>query len=208
MDTIRVLIADDHTIFRQGLKALLEQQPDIRVVGEAATGPEAVDLAQKLEPTIIVMDITMPELNGLQASSRILSMNPEARIVILSMYDDAALIAQAVRAGVRGYLVKQTAASELIAALRAVYRGDVYFSPPVARVILKLKEEHADPVLTPRETEILQFVAQGISSREIGSILCISARTVEKHRQQIMDKLDRHDIASLTRYAITKGIAK
>ena len=208
MKKIKVLIVDDHTIFRQGLKALLEDESDIEVVGEAGTSKEAIELAAKLCPSVIVMDINLPDLNGLQASDLILRGNPDIKIIILSMSDDVAFVTQALQAGVRGYLVKQTAASELLRAIREVMRGNAHFSPSISKILAQNQTKPQGNELTLRDREVLQLIAEGKTTKEIGLILLVSAKTVEKHRQQIMDKLEIRDIASLTRYALANGIVK
>ena len=211
-EKIRVLIADDHTIFREGLRSLLEAEDDIVVAGEASTGAETVALARSLRPDIIVLDISMPEGNGLEAAAAILRENRKSRIIILSMFDDRGHVLRAAETGVRGYLIKQTAAVDLIAAIREVFSGNAFFSPAVAGVLLEQRSHGCDRAksteLTEREVEVLRFVALGKTTPEIGINLCISTKTVDKHRQQLMDKLDIHEIAGLTRYAIAKGIVR
>ncbi len=209
MSKIGVLLADDHTIFRQGLKALLSAEPDITVVGEAATGNDALELARDLRPSIVIMDITMPEMNGLQAAARIHECDPSIGLIILSMSDDVECVTHAIQAGVRGYLVKQTASSELIFAIREIKKGNAYFSPTVSKAILQIRgATPLEPVLTLREREILQCISIGQTNSQISSTLCLSTKTIEKYRQQIMNKLDLHDAITLTRYAILKGIVK
>lgn len=208
MQKITVVLADDHTIFREGLKVLLENQPDMVVVGQAGTGREALELANNLEPAIIIMDITMPDLNGLQASGLILRSHPEMKIIVLSMWEDETYVKQAVDLGIRGYVVKQTAARELIQAIRAVAAGEGYFSPSVTKVLLEKKDSPGEVSLTFREKEVLQLVAEGKTSKEISAALMMGIKTVERCRQQIMAKLDIHDVATLTRYAVAKGFVK
>jgi DNA-binding NarL/FixJ family response regulator len=211
-EKIRVLLADDHTIFREGLRSLLEAEDDIAVVGESSTGQETIALARSLRPDIIVLDIGMPGGNGLEAASAIMKENRKSRIIILSMFDDRAHVRRATEAGARGYLIKQTAAVDLIAAIREVQTGNAFFSPAVSGVLLEQRTVNAKrpkpPELTEREVEVLKLVALGKTTPEIGNDLCISAKTVDKHRQQLMDKLDIHEIAGLTRYAISKGIVQ
>ena len=210
--TISVVLADDHAILRQGLRTLLEAEPDIRVVGEASNGREAIDLVMNTAPTVVVMDITMPDITGIQAADVIKTRLSPSRIIILSMYGDEEYIDQAIQSGVDAYLVKESVAGELIRAIREVARGNAYFSPSVSKVLRerqKMQLERENPgTLTLREKEILQFVASGKTSREIGEILDISARTVDKHRQQLMEKLGIRDVAGLTRYAMTKGFIR
>lgn len=210
MEKIRVLLADDHTIVRQGLRLLLENEHDIEIVGEASSGTEAVNLAEALSPSVIVMDITMPELNGIHATSRIMKTQPNAKVIVLSMSSDEEFVNQAIEAGVSGYLVKQTAASELISAIRSVDSGNAYLSPLISRLVLDGRRRQAqDPrELTLREKEILELIAEGKTTKDIGELLSVSIKTVAKHRQQIMDKLCLHDVASLTKYAISRGIVK
>jgi DNA-binding NarL/FixJ family response regulator len=211
-EKIRVLLADDHTIFREGLKSLLEAECDISVIGEAATGRETVELAVRSKPDIIVMDIGMPEGTGIDATHRIRKSLPSCRVIVLSMYDDRTHVRLAVDAGVRGYLIKQTAAVDLIKAIHEVARGNAFFSPAISTILLDSGQQ-GSPIksiqnLTEREEEILKLVAMGKTTPDIGYQLCISTKTVEKHRQQMMDKLGIHDIAGLTRFALSRGLIK
>jgi len=215
MQKTTVLLADDHTVVRQGLRALLEAEGDIQVIGEADTGRQAVQLARKLLPDIIVMDIAMPLLNGLEATRQITKDIPSAKVLILSSYSDDEYVHQLTEAGAMGYLVKQTAATELIKAIREASKGNAYFSPAISKRLLDQYREsfmRGQPVkkrgdlLTSRESEVLQLIAEGKANKQIAAELCISIKTVEKHRQQVMNKLNIHDVAGLTRYAITKGI--
>lgn len=211
-ETITVVLADDHVILRQGLKTLLEAEPDIRVIGEASSGREAIELVMDAAPDVVVMDITMPDVNGLQAADVIRTRLSTAKIVILSMYGDEEYVDQAIQSGVDAYLVKETVAGELIRAIREVAKGNAYFSPSIAKLLRerqKVQLERENPgALTLREKEVLQFVAAGKTSREIGEVLNISPRTVDKHRQQLMEKLGIRDVAGLTRYALTKGFVR
>ena len=177
MQKITVLLADDHTVVRQGLRALLEAEEDMSVAGEAENGRQAVQMAKRLQPDVVVMDIAMPSLNGLEATRQISRESPKSKVLILSSYSDDEYVQQLTDAGASGYLVKQTAAQDLVAAR-----------------------------LTPRELEVLQLIAEGYANKQIAGELFISIKTVEKHRQQLMHKLDIHDVAGLTRYAIAKGI--
>ncbi|MGO8765285.1 MAG: response regulator transcription factor [Limisphaerales bacterium] len=211
MEKIQVLLADDHTIVRQGLRALLEAEPDIAVVAEAGNGRQAVQLAKNFSPEVVVMDLAMPNLNGLEAARQIARDVPGAKLLILSSYNDDDYVAQVIKAGAKGYLYKQTAATELIRAVREVCRGNRYFSASISRRLLDENREGGangkkGGSLTSREMEVLQLIAEGMASKQIAAELEISIKTVEKHRQQVMNKLNRHDIASLTRYAISKGI--
>jgi DNA-binding NarL/FixJ family response regulator len=216
MEKIRVLLADDHTIVRQGLKVLLEAEPDIAVVGEAETGRQALQLTRKLLPDVVVMDIAMPNLNGLEATRQIARELPAVKLLVLSSYDDDEYVHQVTGAGATGYLLKQTAATDLIKAVREASRGNAFFSPAISRRLAERYREaflNGAPVtrkrhdlLTPREAEVLQLIAEGRANKQIAGELCISIKTVEKHRQQVMNKLKIHDIAGLTRYAISKGV--
>jgi len=215
MEKIKVLLADDHTVVRQGLRALLEAESDIAVVGEAGNGREAVQLTRKLLPDVVVMDIAMPGLNGLEATRQITKEVPSAKILVLSSYNDDEYVHQVTGAGATGYLLKQTAATDLIKAVREARRGNAYFSPVISRRLVERYREavlSGKPVrrqadqLTSREAEVLQLIAEGRANKQIAAELCISIKTVEKHRQQVMNKLNIHDVAGLTRYAISKGL--
>ncbi|HEV2437915.1 MAG TPA: response regulator transcription factor [Verrucomicrobiae bacterium] len=215
MDKIRVLLADDHTVVRQGLRVLLEAEPDIAVVGEAETGRQAVQLARKLAPDVVVMDIAMPNLNGLEATRQIAREMPAAKLLVLSSYSDDEYVHQVTEAGATGYLLKQTAATDLIKAVREARNGNAFFSPAISKRLVERYREaflQGAPVkkridlLTSREAEVLQLIAEGRANKQIAAELCISIKTVEKHRQQVMNKLNIHDIAGLTRYAISRGI--
>lgn len=217
MKKINVLLADDHTVVRQGLKALLLAEPDIEVVGEAENGRQAVQTSLKLAPDVVVMDIAMPQLNGLEATRQIIKDAPDIRVLILSSYSDDEYVHQLTEAGASGYLIKQTAANDLLKAIREAYKGNAYFSPTISKRILDSYREaylQGRPLkkrgdqLTSREHEVLQLVAEGKGNKQIAADLCISIKTVEKHRQRVMDKLNIHDIAGLTRYAITRGIVE
>jgi DNA-binding NarL/FixJ family response regulator len=214
MSKITVLLADDHAVVRQGLRALLEAEQDMSVVGEAENGRQAVEMAGTLRPNVVVMDIAMPLLNGLGATRQISRECPKSRVLILSSYSADEYVIQLAGAGVTGYLVKQTAARELVTGIREVNKGNAFFSPGISR---RLREQYQASInlprgerkefkLTTREQEILQLIAEGHTNRQIAAGLRISNKTVEKHRQQLMDKLDIHDIAGLTRYAIDKGV--
>jgi len=215
MDKIRVLLADDHTVVRQGLRVLLEAESDITVVGEAETGRQAVQLARKLAPDVIVMDIAMPNLNGLEATRQITREVPATRLLVLSSYNDDEYVHQVTEAGASGYLLKQTAATDLIKAVREARKGNAFFSPAISRRLVERYREaflqgaparKRTDLLTSREAEVLQLIAEGRANKQIAAELCISIKTVEKHRQQVMNKLNIHDIAGLTRYAISRGI--
>ena len=215
MNKIKILLADDHTVVRQGLKVLLEAQPDMEVVGEAANGRQAVQIALKLAPDVVVMDIAMPSLNGLEATRQIIRALPSAKVLILSSYNDDEYVSQLTEAGAAGYLLKQTAATDLIRAIREIRKGKAFFSPAVSKRLLEYYREtivkgtrapRTRTFLTSRETEVLQLIAEGEGNKQIAAELGISIKTVEKHRQQVMNKLHIHEVAGLTRYAISKGM--
>jgi DNA-binding NarL/FixJ family response regulator len=212
VEKIRVLLADDHAIFREGLRALLERSTDIQIVGESSTGSETVQLTKKLTPDIVVMDIGMRDLNGVQAASLIHTWNESVKILILSMLSDEESIEQSIKAGASGYLVKDAIAVELITAIRELKRGNAFFSPSVSKILLDQKRNSnggkKPDSLTFREKEILQYIADGKTTREIADALSISSKTVDNHRQAMMAKLDIHDQVTLTRYALSKGIVK
>ena len=205
---ITILLAEDHLIVREGLRALLKLERDLRVVGEAGNGREAVKLARTLCPDVIVMDIAMPLLNGLEATRQILQAQPTARVIILSAHSDDAYLESVLALGAAGYLIKQSAAHILPQAIRQVHQGQQYFSPRIARRLQqrKLSSPASGPKLTAREMEVLQLIAEGHANKQTADHLHISIKTVEKHRQSLMAKLDIHDTASLTRYAIATGI--
>ena len=216
MKKITVLLVDDHTVVRQGLRALLNQEEDIEVVGEAQNGREAVQMAAKTSPEIVIMDIVMPLLNGMEGTRQVLKVCPTAKVLVLSSYCDDDYVQQTTEMGASGYLIKQTAANDLVLAIRELHKGNAYFSPSIAKRIrdryrqaftdgepLKRKIE-----LTSRESETLQLIAEGMPNKQIAGELGISIKTVEKHRQQVMNKLNIHDVAGLTRYAISKGVVE
>ncbi len=213
---ITVLLAEDHTIVREGLRALLSLEPDLEIVGEAEHGRQAAELALTLRPDVVVMDIAMPMLNGMEATRRILHDNPDTRVLILSAHSDDSYVGKVMALGAAGYLIKQTAASILAKAIREVHQGRSFFSPALLNrgtlVFPNPMEKSApgppseSPRLTSREREILQLVAEGKANKQTASELCISIKTVEKHRQSLMEKLAIHDTAGLTRYAIAAGI--
>jgi DNA-binding NarL/FixJ family response regulator len=216
MSAITLLLAEDHTIVREGLKALMESESDIKVIGEAADGRTTVKLATELRPDVIVMDIAMPLMNGIEATRQILHQLPEAKILILSAHSDDAYVEQITRLGAKGYLIKQTAAHVLADSIRRVHRGETSLSPIISKRLqhhqIKAQasgELHAKKnasQLSSREAEVLQLVAEGKANKETADALHISIKTVEKHRQSLMDKLDIHETAGLTRYAIAAGI--
>jgi len=215
MEKIRVLLVDDHTVVRQGLRVLLEAETDIVVVGEAETGRQAVQMTKKLLPDVVVMDIAMPMLNGLEATRQIIRETPSAKVLVLSSYSDDEYVHQLTEAGAAGYLLKQTAAADLIKAVREASKGNAFFSPAISKRLLEHYREaflkgmpvrKRPDLLTSRESEVLQLIAEGKANKQIASELSISIKTVEKHRQQVMNKLNIHDVAGLTRYAISKGV--
>lgn len=219
MKKITVLLVDDHTVLRQGLRVLLLAEPDLEVVGEAENGRQAVQMASKLKPDVVIMDIAMPQLNGLEATQQILKEVPLTKVLILSSYSDDEYVHKLTEAGAVGYLIKRTAANDLIKAIREANKGNAYFSPAIAKRLLDRYREAflkngkplnpKEPVhLTSRELEVLQLVAEGQGNKQISSDLCISIKTVEKHRQQVMNKLNIHNVAGLTRYAIAQGIVE
>ena len=215
MKRITVLLAEDHEIVREGLRALLEHEDDIEVIGEAQTGRQAVKLTGKLRPDVVVMDIAMPLLNGLEATRQILQARPASKVLILSAHNDDAYIEQIVALGAAGYLIKQTSHDVLSRAIREVQKGKTFFSPSISKRLHHHSEKSSDRVgllktkddqLSSRETEVLQLVAEGNVNKETAAELGISIKTVEKHRQNLMKKLNIHDTAGLTRYAIATGI--
>ena len=214
MRKTRILLADDHKLMRRGLKALIEQQPDLTVVGEADDGRQAVVLAATLKPDVLVMDIGMPNLNGIEAAHQITQANPGTAIVILSMHSDEGYVLRALKAGAKGYLLKDSAESDLIRAVHAAAGGKSFFSPAVGNVLLddyvrKLQRTGAEDsydLLSPREREILQLVAEGKSSKDIANLLNLSVYTVETHRASIMQKLNLRGVPELILYAVRKGI--
>lgn len=217
MEQIKVLLADDHTVVRQGLRVLLEVERDIVVVGEAETGQQAVEWAKKLRPDVVVMDIAMPQLNGLEATRQIMKEAPSVKVLVLSSYGDDEYVHQLAQAGAAGYLLKQTAAADLINGIREACKGNAFFSPVISKRLLDHYREAflgGKPVrkgaalLSSREREVLQLIAEGKPNKQIAAELCISIKTVEKHRQNVMNKLHIHDIAGLTRYAISRGIIR
>lgn len=212
---ITVLLADDHMLLREGLRKLLESERDIEVVGEAATGRQAVDMTRKLRPDVVVMDIAMPLLNGLEATRQIRQVVPSTKVLILSAHSDDAYVERVIELGAAGYLIKQTSAEFLSEAIREILKGNTFFSPAVAKRLSHQNQKSLDRKglhkttavsLTSREVEVLQLIAEGDANKQIAAELSISIKTVEKHRDHLMRKLDIHDTAGLTRYAIETGI--
>ena len=214
MRPLTVLLAEDHAVVRDGLRAFLQTVEGIVVVGEATTGREAVELACRLHPSVIVMDVAMPKLNGCEATRQILLDDPSARVLGLSARSDDEYVARMVAAGARGFLEKQSSGEALVRAIREVSEGRNFFSPAITNRLLAIRRKAREqgvasvrqqPALTPREEEVLQLVAEGAPNKQIAAELGISAKTVDKHRQQLMHKLGIHDTAGLTRYAILSG---
>lgn len=214
MPATRILLADDHVVMRSGLRLLLERQPNLQVIGEAADGQEAVRLAAAEEPEVVIMDIAMPHLNGVEATRQIVTRNPETAVVILSMHSDESYVLRSLKAGARAYLLKDSAEADLIAALSAIRGGKSFFSPGVRRILTedyvhqlaKLGVEDSYELLTPREREVLQLVAEGKSNKEVANVLNLSLYTVETHRAHILQKLNLHSVPELILYAVRKGI--
>jgi DNA-binding NarL/FixJ family response regulator len=211
MPTTRIIVADDHQILRQGLVAVLGVQPDMTVVGQASDGREAVALAREQEPDIVVMDVAMPNFNGIDAARQILANCPSTKVVILSAYGHRRMIAESLRAGASGYVLKDAAMEELLEAIRTVMAGDRYLGPQVAAVLaseyLDAEPRHnGGSVLTPREREVLQLIAEGKATKEAAAALGVSVKTVETHRRSLMEKLALFSVAELTKYAIREGL--
>jgi DNA-binding NarL/FixJ family response regulator len=215
MKRITVLLAEDHQVVREGFRSLLEHERDLEVVGEAATGREAVQLTRKLRPAVVVMDIAMPLLNGLEATRQIRKDFPDTRVLILSAHNDDAYFEQAIELGAAGFLLKQTSYDNLAAAIREVQKGNTFFSPAISKRLQGRNQKALDRGgqlkkksnrLSSREVEILQLIAEGKPNKQVAAELGVSFKTVDKHRQHLMAKLDIHDVAGLTRYAIAEGI--
>lgn len=206
---IRILLADDHSMVRQGFRRILEAQGDFEIAGEACDGKQAVELAAQLRPDVVVMDVAMPGLNGIEATRRICESSPRTRVLALSMHREGVYVREILRAGARGYLLKDAFDADLVAAVRAVARGEGYIAPAVADCVLADYRQHvSDPVdlLTAREREILQLIAEGMTNKEIASRLNLSVYTVDAHRGRIMEKLNLHSAGELVRFALRKGL--
>lgn len=215
MKRITVVLADDHTIVREGFRKLLELEGDLEVLGEAPDGRQAVAMVAKLKPDVVLMDVAMPLLNGLEATRQVIKANPDAKVIILSAYKDDAYVKNAIEAGLSGFLLKQSSSHEVCRAIREVFQGKKYFTASIA-----VRQERLRPTpggrggraqgkvatLTSREMEVLQLIAEGKANKETAAVLGIGMKTVEKHREHLMEKLDIHDTAGLTRYAISAGI--
>jgi DNA-binding NarL/FixJ family response regulator len=212
MSQIKVLLADDHTLVRAGLRKLLESIPDMVVVGEAGDGLELLSMAAQHQPHLVMMDIAMPGLNGLEATARLVKTSPDIRILILSMHQNEEYVRQALRHGAVAYLLKDAAPMELELAIKAVLRGETYLSPAVSKGVLsdyvqRLRgDEQAQDPLTPRQREVLQLIAEGQSTKDIARSLDLSVKTVETHRSQLMKQLDIHEVTGLVRYAMRVGL--
>jgi DNA-binding NarL/FixJ family response regulator len=215
MKRTTILLADDHTIVREGFRKMLELEPDLEVVGEAKDGRQAIALTKKLHPDVVLMDIAMPLLNGLEAARQVLKEIPATKVIMLSAHSDDAYVENASASGAAGFLLKQTSAHDVCRAIREVNQGKTFFSPSIAKHFNRVNPQlpsHAGKLnpkatqLTSRETEVLQLIAEGKANKETASELGIGIKTVEKHREHLMQKLDIHDTAGLTRYAISAGI--
>ncbi len=211
--TIRIIVADDHQIVRQGLRILLEAEPDMEVLGEADNGRKVLKMAQELLPDVIIMDLSMPELNGIEATRQILAEAPGVRIIALSMHSDSLFVLNMIRAGASGYLLKDCALEELVKAIRTVVNQKTYLSPGVSDIVIRdfvtgwqTTSSSAFSVLSAREREVLQLMAEGRTTNQIADGLCVSVKTVEAHRKQVMNKLGIHSVAELTKYAIRQGL--
>jgi len=210
---IKILLADDHKIIREGLRALIEKQSDMEVAAEAQDGSETVKLARKLSPDIVIMDIGMPGINGIDATRQIVAEDHNIKVIALSMHSDRRFVLQMLKAGASGYLLKDSAFEELVIAIHTIMKKQPYLSPKVTDVVVKeylhnlsKNESTAFSILTVREREVLQLIAEGKSTKQIASILNISVKTIETHRQQVMEKVGVHSIAELTKYAIREGL--
>lgn len=214
MSVLRILIADDHEVARKGIRALLESHVGWEVCGEARDGREAVECASRLKPDVLLLDIGMPNLNGLDAARQILAMTPEARILILTIHDSEQVVREVLAAGARGFLLKSDAGRDLVAAVEAVQHRRTFFTPKVAQMLLDgyLRPPESNTldkgVLTPREREVIQLVAEGKSTKEVATTLSLSVKTAETHRTNLMRKLDLHSVADLTLYAVRNGIVQ
>jgi DNA-binding NarL/FixJ family response regulator len=212
----RVLLVDDHTILREGVRALLADEPDIVVVGEAGDGEEAVEKVETLHPDIVLMDMVMPRMNGLEATDHIKRRHPEVKVLILSMYDDDEYVQQVIQAGASGYLLKGMAADDLITAIREVQAGSSFLNPAIAAKLIEdyVRRVRSDggaggeELLTAREREVLKLIAEGNTNQEIADVLCLSRKTVESHRANIMRKLGLHDVTELVKYALRTGLIR
>ncbi|MDB6121519.1 MAG: Two component transcriptional regulator, LuxR family [Pedosphaera sp.] len=212
MKDVRILLADDHTLLRAGIRSLLEKMTGVEVVGEAADGREALTLVRELQPSIVLMDIAMAGLNGLEATVRIVKEFPNTRVIILSMHANEEYVLQTLRAGALGYLLKDAATAELELAIQAIARGDTYLSPAISKRVIEdyvgrtNGEKSPMEQLTPRQREILQLIAEGKTTKEMAFLLSLSVKTVETHRAQLMERLNIHDVPGLVRHAMRMGL--
>jgi two-component system, NarL family, response regulator NreC len=208
--SIKILLADDHTIVRQGLKLIISAQEDLEVVGEAGNGREAVDMTEKLHPDMVLMDVAMPELNGIEATRRLIKADARVKVLVLSMHKEAVYVREILKAGARGYILKDAIDTELLNAIRSVAKGDGYISPAVSGALLNdFRKDVTNPVelLSGREREVLQLIAEGKTNKEIATKLNLSVYTVDSHRGKIMEKLNLHSTGELVRFAIKNGLA-
>jgi two-component system response regulator NreC len=211
---IRIALADDHTVLRAGLKSLLERQRDFEVVGEASDGRELLHIVDEAIPDVVITDIGMPKLNGAEATSQIVAKHPSTRVIVLSMHSDEAYVLRALKAGARGYLVKESAEADLMTAIRTVHSGKAFFSPSVSALLVEdyvrqMRDrgvEDSYELLSTREREVLQLIAEGKTNKEIANLLGLSVYTVETHRGNILQKLNLHSVPELILYAVRKGV--
>jgi len=211
MGKVRILIVDDHAIMRDGIRALLSLDEDLEIVGEASEGREAIEKARELSPDVVVMDIAMPGMDGLEATRRIVKKNPQIKVLVLTQHDNKEYILSTIKSGAAGYVPKRALGSELVSAIRAVHRGDSFLYPSAAAALIedyRKQSEEVEPYdqLTPREREILKLIAEGYTSREIADMLFISLKTAQGHRAKIMEKLDLHNRTELIKFAMRKGL--
>ncbi|MHB9072694.1 MAG: response regulator [Desulfobaccales bacterium] len=210
---IKIILADDHQIVRHGLRSLLSSEPDMEIVGEADNGRAVVRLVQEKSPQVVIMDISMPDLNGIEATRQIIAESPGVKIIALSMHSDSLFVLNMFKAGASGYLLKDCALEELVKAVRTVLSRKIYLSPGISDIVIKdfvigwsPPDSSAYSILTTREREVLQLMAEGRNTNQIAESLCVSVKTVEAHRKQLMNKLDIHSVAELTKYAIRQGL--